>query len=127
MLGRVSQEFGGEYGRSSVEPKEKRELGSNWACGLHAACGLEQGEGVSVGVLEDCIVSHCRDFLFCSDELFVWGVAFEESAHGLVCRCVFVGYEPVFLFSPFGELPAEKLLVELAHTCGVIGGYFEVN
>ena len=69
VRGRVSEEFGGKSRRSSVEPKEKRELESNWACGLHAACGLEQGEGVSVGVLENCKVSHGRDFLFCSDHL----------------------------------------------------------
>src|SRR3989442_15076882 len=118
--------------------------------GLHSAWGLEQGEDVSVGVLENCKVSYGWHFLFCSDhlctyacgfctgfidgvdgeivdELFVWSVAFEESAHGLVCRRVFVSYQPVFLFSPFGELPVEELLVELAYGDGIAGGYFEVN
>jgi len=49
--------------------KEKRELDWNRACWLHSACGLEQGEDVSVGVLENCKVSHGWDFLFCSDHL----------------------------------------------------------
>src|SRR5712691_8805396 len=38
--------------------KEKREVDWNRACELHSACGLEQGEGVSVGILENCKVSH---------------------------------------------------------------------
>ena len=38
-----------------------------------------------------------------------------------------MGYEPVVLFSPFGELPAEQLLVELAYTGRVARGYFEMN
>src|SRR6267143_791954 len=76
VRGRFSEEFEGKYRQSSVEPKEKRELESNQACGLHAASGLEQGEGVSVGVLENCKVSHCRDFLFCSDHLCTYACGF---------------------------------------------------
>ena len=59
--------------------------------------------------------------------MFVRRVAFEESAHGLVCRGIFVCDEPVFLFSPFGEFPPEKLFVELAYIGRVAGGYLEMD
>ena len=59
--------------------------------------------------------------------MLVWCVAFEESANGFVCRGVFVCNEPVFLFSPFGEFPVEKLLVELAYVGGVSCRYLEMD
>ena len=51
------------------ESKEKRSWIGIELVGLHSACGLEQGEGVSVGVFENCKVSYGWDFLFCSDHL----------------------------------------------------------
>lgn len=56
-------------------------------------------------------------------------LALIEAAHCFALDGVLARYEAVVNLSslPFGELPAEELLVEPADLSGVSSGYFEVN